>query len=97
MDEAALFSNWYLSLGIAVVIILAAAVLLLLVWNAARRILRLASAALSLVVQIKENTNSIWELQQTNEVASDILGGAKDIETHAGMVAEALHETEGKI
>ena len=96
MDEASLFSNWYLGLGIAVVIILAAAVLLLLVWNAARRILRLAKAALALVVQIKENTNSIWGLQQTNEVAGDILEGAKAIETHAGMVAEALHEADLK-
>ncbi len=96
MDEATLYSNWYIGLGIAVVIILAAAVLLLLVWNAARRILRLASAALGIVTQIKENTNSIWGLQQTNEVACNILEGAKAIETHAGMVAEALHESESK-
>ena len=96
MDVATMYSNWYLALGIAAVIIVAAAVLLLLVWNAARRIHRLASAALGIVVQIKENTNSIWGLQQTNEVAVDILEGAKDIETHAGMVAEALHETENK-
>lgn len=96
MDEAALYSNWYIGLAIAVALILAAAILLLLVWNSARRILRLASAALGIVTQIKENTNSIWGLQQTNEVAVDILDGAKAIETHAGMVAEALHETEIK-
>ena len=30
------------------------------------------------------------------KVACDILDGAKAIETHAGMVAEALHETEEK-
>jgi len=94
MDEATLYSNWYLGLGIAVVLIVAAAALLILVWFAARRILRLATAALGLVVQIKENTNSVWGLEQTNEVAVDILEGAKAIETHAGMVAEALHETE---
>jgi len=94
MDVDTLYSSWFLGLGIAVVIILAAAVLLILVWMAARRILRLATAALGLVVQIKENTNSIWGLEQTNEVAVDILEGAKAIETHAGMVAEALHETE---
>ena len=94
MDEATLYANWYFGLAIAVVLILAAAILLLLVWNAARRILRLASAALGLVIQIKENTNSVWGLQQTNKVAVDILEGAKAIETHAGMVAEALHETE---
>lgn len=94
MDEATLYSNFYIGLGIAVVIILAAAILLVLVWNAARRILKLATAALGLVTQIKENTNSIWGLQTTNKVAVDILEGAQAIESHAGLVAEALHKTE---
>lgn len=94
MDEATLYSNFYIGLGIAVVIILAAAVLLILVWNAARRILKLATAALGLVTQIKENTNSIWGLQTTNKVAVDILEGAQAIESHAGLVAEALHNAE---
>ena len=94
MDEATLYSNFYIGLGIAVVLIIAAAALLIMVWFAARRILRLATAALGLVTQIKENTNSIWGLQTTNEVAVDILEGAKAIESHAGMVAEALHEAE---
>ncbi len=88
--DGALFNQWYIGLGIAVVIVLAAATLLLLVWNAARRILRLAQAALAIVTQIKENTDSIWGLQQTNEVAGNILEEAGEIETHAGMVAEAL-------
>lgn len=92
MDEVTLFNNYYIGLAIAVVIILAAAVLLILVWLAARRILRLASTALGLVVQIKENTNSIWGLQTTNQVATDILDGAEAIESHAGLVAEALHQ-----
>jgi hypothetical protein len=96
MDDATLYTNWYIGLAIVVVIILAAAVLLLLVWNAARRILRLATAALDLVVQIKENTNAIWGLQSTNEVATGIMDKAGEIETHAGMVAEALHEAERK-
>lgn len=92
MDEASLYSNFYIGLAIAVVIIIAAAALLILVWFAARRILRLASAALGLVTQIKENTNSIWGLQTTNKVALDILDGAEAIESHAGLVAEALHK-----
>lgn len=92
MDDATLYGQWFFWLGIAAVLILAAAALLLLVWNAARRILRLAQAALQIVTQIKENTHSIWELQQTNAVACDILDEAKEIETHAGMVAEALEQ-----
>ena len=92
MDDATLYSNFYIGLGIAVVIIIAAALLLIMVWLAARRILRLASAALGIVVQIKENTNSIWGLQTTNEVATDLLKGAQAIEAHAGLVAEALNQ-----
>lgn len=94
MNDASIMNQWLIGLGIAVVIILIAAVLLLMVWQAARRILKLAGAALGIVIQIKENTTSIWGLQQTNEVAVNILKEAKEIETHAGMVAEALHEAE---
>ena len=93
MDETTLFSNFYVGLAIAVVIIVAAALLLILVILAARRILRLANAALGLVGQIKENTNSIWELQTTNKVATDILEGANAIDSHAELVVEALQKT----
>jgi len=96
MDEATLYTNYYIGLGIAVVVILAAAVLLLLVRSSAKRILKLATAALGLVVNIKENTNCIWGLETTNAVAGDILEGAKAIESHAGLVAQALHEAEPK-
>jgi len=92
MDETTLYGNFYIGLAIAVVIIIAAAALLILVWMAARRILRLATAALGLVEQIKENTNSLWGLQTTNQVATDILDGAQAIDAHAGLVAEALHQ-----
>lgn len=96
MDDATLYTNYYIGLAITVVIVLAAAVLLLLVRGAARRILKLATAALGLVIQIKENTNCIWGLEQTNATALDILEGAQAIESHAGLVAEALLETEIK-
>lgn len=92
MNGGSLMDQWLIGLGIAVVIILAAAILLLLVWSAAKRILRLARAALQLVIEIKENTTAIWALQQTNEVALDILEEAKEIKDHAELVAEALHE-----
>ena len=95
MDEATVYQNFYLWLGVATILIIAAAALLIMVWMAARRILRLATAALGIVEQIRANTNSIWGLQETNEVACDILEGAKAIETHAGMVVEAMHEVDG--
>ena len=96
MNDDALYTSWYLWLGVATVLIIAAATLLLLVNGAARRILRLASAALGLVVEIKQNTSSIWGLQQTNEVAGQILQGSSDIKAHLTLVADALHELDTK-
>ncbi len=92
MEQSTIFSEFYSGLAVAVVIIIAAAALLIMVWLAAKRILRLATAALGLVIQIKENTTSIWGLQTTNQVASNILEGAEAIDAHAGLVAEALHQ-----
>jgi hypothetical protein len=89
-----LYTDWLIGLGIAALIVIIAAALLIAVWSAARRILRLAEAALGLVVQVKDNTQSIWELENTNDTAQAILQGAENIEKHAGAVAEALHEAD---
>ncbi len=94
--EEELYNQWYLGLAIAVVIIVIAAILLVMIWMAAKRILKLANAALDLVIQIKENTNSIWELQDTNKVAVSILNEAKNIRDHAALVAGSLEEVETK-
>ena len=96
MDDAAFFTTWYLALGLAAVVVVIAAALLIAVWLAARRILKLAVAALGLVTQIKENTQSIWGLEATNETAVGILDEAASILEHAGAVAQALHETEAE-
>tara|TARA_R100000935_G_scaffold58638_1_gene96705 strand:- start:3055 stop:3342 length:288 start_codon:yes stop_codon:yes gene_type:complete len=94
--EETLYNQWYIGLVIATLIIIIAAILLVVIWMAAKRILKLANAALGLVVQIKENTNSIWELQDTNKVAVSILNEAKNIRNHAGLVAGSLEEVEAK-
>ncbi len=96
MTDAALFTNWYIGLAIATVVVLIAAVLIILIWQAARRILNLAVVALGLVVQIKENTHTIWALNDTNKTAKNILAGAESIRNHGAAVAEALHNTGAK-
>ena len=90
MENETLFNEWLIGLALVSVIIVIAAVLLILVWLAAKRILRLAGAALEIVTDIKNNTNSIWELETTNAVAIDIQKEAEAIEEHATLVAEAL-------
>ncbi|MDA7699146.1 hypothetical protein N8795_03430 [Flavobacteriaceae bacterium] len=90
MENEALFNEWLIGLVLVSLIIVIAAVLLILVFLAAKRILRLAGAALEIVTQIKNNTNAIWELETTNKVAVDIQNEAEAIEAHATLVAEAL-------
>ena len=90
MENEALFNEWLIGLVLVSVIVVIAAVLLILVFLAARRILRLAVAALKIVTQIKNNTNAIWELENTNKVAVNIKNEAEAIEEHATLVADAL-------
>ena len=94
MNDAAYYIQFYIGLAIAGALVVVAALLLILIWMAARRILNLATAALSLVIKIKENTMSIWGLLETNHKAVNILSEAETIENSAGLVAEAFHETE---
>jgi hypothetical protein len=94
MNDAAFYNEFYIALALAGAIVVIAATLLILILIAARRILKLAGAALDLVVTIKQNTLSIWELQKTNQKATEILTEADTILSNAGAVATALHETE---
>ena len=94
MNDAAYYNQFYIGLAIAGALVVVAALLLIMIWMAARRILKLATAALSLVIKIKENTMSVWGLLETNHKAVSILSEAETIENSAGLVAEAFHETE---
>lgn len=94
MNDTAYYQAFYTWLAIFGGIVVAAAILLVLIIVAAKRILKLATAALGIVVKIKENTMSIWELQNTNHKAVDILNDADSILSNAGAVATALVDTE---
>lgn len=94
MNDEALYSEWFFWLIIAAVLIVAAAALLIIVLVLAKRILRLAVAALGIVTKVKENTMPIWDLQTTNEVAIQILNGAKDIKDHTKLVASNLPKND---
>lgn len=94
MDDAALYNTWFLALGIAAVVVLIAAALLLAVLSTARSIEKGAGAALGLVRQIRENTQVIWALQDTNKMASQLDEGAEAILDNAGQIAQALHDAD---
>ncbi len=96
MSDAELYATWYMWLGVAAGVVVIAAGLLLAIWMYARRILRLAVAALGLVKEIRANTMSIWTLEETNQVAVKILERAQAIHEHGGAVAEALHAADSE-
>ena len=93
MTDAELWAAWRLWMGVAAVVVMLAASLLIVIWLTARRILADAVRALNAVEAIRANTQPIWGLQDTNEVAEDILETVQAIEKKGGLLAGAL---EGK-
>jgi uncharacterized membrane protein YqjE len=81
---------------IAVVLVIAAAALLITVIWYANRIRKLAAVALDVVVDIEKNTKSIWQLNATYSVSSQLLGGAKAIEDNAVAILGALSKNDKK-
>jgi hypothetical protein len=81
---------WTLGFLVAAAVVLVVAALLIGILMEARRIRKLAGAAVGLVGEIDANTRSIWALTATNDVAGQILAGAQAIDRNAGDIAAAL-------
>lgn len=94
MTDQQILTYWYIGLAVTAVVVVIAAVLLIAILMLARSIASGANAALGIVQQIRENTNVIWKLQDTNQVALQLCDGAESILNHAGQVAQALHEAD---
>jgi len=94
MSTEEIYSYFFIWLSIAVVLVLAAAGLLIAVVWCAHRIGTLAGVALQVLEGIEDNTKPIWQLNDTNSVAENLLGGAKAIESNAGKIVGALTEGE---
>ncbi len=90
MTDAELFTIFAWGLGIAVLLIAVAAALLLGVWLAARAILGHAAEALDAAEQIAADTQVIWQLDDTNRIAGEILMGAESIESHGAQIVSAV-------
>lgn len=94
MSDADLWAAWRIWMGVATLVILIAAGLLITIWLTAKRILGDAVRALNAVEAIRHNTQPIWGLQDTNQVAEDILKTVQDIEQKGGLLAGALAAQE---
>lgn len=96
MSEKQFVRNWYTGLGIAAAVVAAVAGLLLMIIGTARGILSNARLALGVANEIVANTRPIWELEQTNAVATQLLDGARAIAGNAAAAADALEAPPAK-
>lgn len=94
MTKKKFVGNWYLGMGIAGLVVAVVAALLLTIIGVARSILKNATHALGVAKEIVTNTQPIWELDKTNAVAVQLLGGAHAIEQHATQIADVLEAPE---
>jgi flagellar biosynthesis/type III secretory pathway M-ring protein FliF/YscJ len=91
MPDAELYTIWYWSLAVAGVVVLLAAALLIAIVLVARRILSNARQALEAAEAIAEETKVIWELEETNRTAEEILATTESIEERGARISGALH------
>lgn len=95
MSDTDLWHAWFLWMGVATAVIVIAAALLITIWLTARSILAHAKRAIAAAAQIRENTQPIWALDTTNEVAGQILETVQAIEAKGGKLVEALQSHAG--
>lgn len=90
MTDDGLWATWRIWVAVAMVLVLVAAGLLIVILVVARRILAEAVRALNAAETIRANTQAIWALQTTNEVAERLLDTVEDIAKKGGALAGAL-------
>ncbi|MBA3761213.1 MAG: hypothetical protein H0X07_11860 [Gemmatimonadales bacterium] len=95
MTDADLWGAWRFWMVVAGAVVLIAAALLITIWLTARGILSHALRALHAAEKVRQNTLPIWELQTTNEVATELLATVESIEAKGGKLAEALQSHAG--
>jgi hypothetical protein len=92
MSDTELWAAWRMWIIVATVVVLLAAGLLITILVTARRILAEAVRALNAVETIRKNTQPIWALQTTNQVAEQILQTVEAIEQKGGALVGALED-----
>ncbi len=95
MPSADLWAAWRLWMIVATLVILIAATLLIAIWLVARSILAHALRAHAAAERIRANTQPIWALETTNEVAGGLLEAVQSIEKKGGLLLNALESNAG--
>lgn len=94
MTDTELWAAWRFWMAVAAVVVLIAATLLVVILMTARRILADAVRALDAVEKIRAQTQPIWGLQDTNEVAEQILATVQAVDDNATRLSAALTAKE---
>lgn len=89
-----IYTVWVVWLAVAAVVVLLAAALLVAILVIARRIAAHGLQALAAAEAIAADTQVIWALSTTNDVAGEILATVERIEEHGGAIVAALHEPQ---
>lgn len=90
MNDAQLYTVWTWSLAVAAVVVVLAVILLVAILLVARRILAHGGQALEAAEAIAGDTEVIWELEETNRLAEEVLEAAESIEERGGHIAGTL-------
>ena len=90
MTDAELWAAWRLWMIVASLIVLIAASLLVVVWTTARRIREEALRAMAAVETIQRNTQCIWALQTTNDVALHMAETVEAIQQKVTALVDAV-------
>lgn len=96
MTTTELQDAWVLWLVVGGVITVAAAALLITIALLARRIVHLGGQALAAVTTIEQQTRAIWQLNATNQVATQLAAGARMIRDDGAAIADALQQSQAQ-
>jgi len=91
VTDSQLYAIWGWSLLVTAIVVVLAAILLIAILLVARRILAHGGQALEAAEAIAEDTKVIWDLDETNRTAEEILEAAESIEERGGRIAGSLH------
>jgi hypothetical protein len=92
---AADLTNWWVGYIVGASLVVVVALLVLTITITAKRIARVAEDATHTLVIARDRTESLWQVSTTNQVASEILSGAKAARRAlGGGDDEAQDETE---
>ncbi len=90
VSDSTLFTVWAVGLVIVGIVVVLVAVLALVILATAVAIKRAALKALASGESIRRRTLPLWELERTNQVATELLEAARSIEAHGNALATAL-------